>query len=80
MLSQAYELNNLIPNVDKIFYRMFCSPLTTKELRKGKDNGDDILLGNIFADKKVSVTNLGYKSLLETLILDPKKKHYKKVV
>lgn len=80
MLSQAYELNNLIPNVDKIFYRMFCSPLTTKESRKGKDNGDDILLGNIFADKKVSVTNLGYKSLLETLILDPKKKHYKKVV
>lgn len=38
------------------------------------------MLGNIFAQKQVSLTYFGYKSLLETLVLDPKKKHLKKVV
>jgi hypothetical protein len=49
-------------------------------MRKGKDIGEHILLGNIFADKKVSLTYFGYKSLLETLFLKPKKKHFEKVV
>jgi len=62
-----------------VFYRMFCSPITTKEQRKNNDNGN-ILYGNIFAEKEVSLTYFGYKSLLETLLLFPKKKHFKKVV
>jgi len=49
-------------------------------MRQGKDSSDHILLGNIFADKNVSLTYFGYKSLLETLVLHPKKKHFKKVV
>lgn len=60
---------------------MFCSPITTKEKRaNGRDSGEDLLFGNIFAEKKVPLTYFGYKSLLETLVLEPKKKHYKKVV
>jgi hypothetical protein len=77
LINSAYELNSLIPNVELLFYRMFSSPLTTKAERAG---GNDVLLGNIFAQKKVSVTYFGYKSLLETLVLDPKKKHLKKVI
>jgi hypothetical protein len=77
LINSAYELNSLIPNVELLFYRMFSSPLTTKAERAG---GEDVLLGNIFAQKKVSVTYFGYKSLLETLVLDPKKKHLKKVI
>ena len=77
LINSAYELNSLIPNVELLFYRMFSSPITTKAERAG---GEDVLLGNIFAQKKVSVTYFGYKSLLETLVLDPKKKHLKKVI
>lgn len=77
MVTQAYELNQLIPNIEMVFYRMFCSPITTKEQRK---NNEDILHGNIFAEKGISLTYFGYKSLLETLQLFPKKKHFKKVV
>ena len=38
------------------------------------------MLGNIFAEKKVGLTYFGYKSLLETLALQPKKKHFKKII
>ena len=79
MVNSAYDVNALIPNMEMVFYRMFCSPLTTKEDRKGKDK-DNVLHGNIFAQKKVSLTYFGYKSILETLVLHPKKKHLKKVV
>jgi hypothetical protein len=79
LINSAYELNALIPNAELLFYKMFCSPLTTKEERTGKDR-EDVLTGNIFAQKKVSLTYFGYKSLLETLVLDPKKKHLKKVI
>ena len=79
MVNSSYELNSLIPNIEKLFYRIFCSPLTTKDLRNGKDK-ENVLLGNLFAQKKVSLTYFGYKSLLETLVLDPKKKHLKKVI
>ena len=80
MVNSAYEINTLIPNIELVFYNMFCSPITTKEMRQGRDGSDNILLGNIFADKSVSVTYFGYKSLLESLMLQPKKKHFKKVV
>lgn len=64
-----------------VFYRMFTSPITTKEKRAdGKDSGENILYGNIFAEKEVPLTYFGYRSLLETLVLMPKKKHFKKVV
>lgn len=79
MVHSAYELNYLIPNIELLLYRMFCSPINTREARKGKDK-DDLLMGNIFAEKNVSMTNSGYRSLLETLALEPKKKHYKKIV
>jgi hypothetical protein len=80
MVNSSYELNGLIPNVEHLFYRMFCSPLSTKEERANGKDREDVLFGNIFAKKKVSLTYFGYKSLLETLALDPKKKHLKKVV
>jgi hypothetical protein len=51
MLTQAYDLNSLIPNVDMLFYRVFTSPITTAEQRKGHDTGDNLLIGNIFSDK-----------------------------
>ena len=63
-----------------LFYRMFTSPITTKEQRKGKDTNENLLIGNIFSEKNVSLSYFGYKSLLETLIIKPKKKHFKKVV
>lgn len=60
-----------------LFYRMFMSPETTKEERKAASS-EDILVGNIF--KNVPLTYFGYKSLLETLTLAPKKKHLKKLL
>ena len=48
LVNSSYELNSLIPNVEMLFYRMFCSPLATKEDRAGKDH-ENILYGNIFA-------------------------------
>ena len=80
LINSAYELNSLIPNVELLFYRMFCSPITTKADRAGGNDRENVLFGNIFAQKKVSVTYFGYKSLLESLVLDPKKKHLKKVI
>jgi uncharacterized protein YeeX (DUF496 family) len=80
LINSAYELNSLIPNAEKLFFNMFCSPLTTKEARAGGKDCENPLFGNIFADKGVSMTYLGYKSLLESLLLDPKKKHLKKVI
>ena len=80
LVNSSYELNALIPNVEMLFYRMFCSPLTTKAERAGGKDRENVLFGNIFAQKQVPLTYFGYKSLLETLVLDPKKKHLKKVV
>ena len=80
IVNSSYELNSLIPNIEMLFYKIFCSPLTNKDERRGKDVGENVLFGNIFADKKVSITYFGYRSLLETLMLEPKKKHFKKVL
>lgn len=79
MINSAYELNYLIPNIELLFYKIFCSPISTLEERQGNDK-EDLLVGNIFAKKKVGLTYFGYKSLLETLVLEPKKKHFKKVI
>lgn len=48
MVNSSYELNYLIPNIELIFYKLFCSPISTKEERKGRDI-EDPLFGNIFA-------------------------------
>lgn len=50
MINSSYELNSLIPNIEYLFYKIFCSPLTTKEDRKGNDR-ENVLYGNIFAQK-----------------------------
>ena len=67
----------MIPNVEYMFYKMFFSPLTTEDQRK--DN-EDLLAGNLFAQKQMQIHPLIYKNLLETLTLKPKKKHFKKLI
>ena len=47
MLNSTYELNDSIPNIELVFFKMFTSPLTTREARK-KNDQDDLLAGNIF--------------------------------
>jgi len=79
MINSAYQLNSHIPNIELVFYRIFCSPISTKELRKEKE-GDDILAGNIFAKEGINLGPSVYRSLLETVALHPKKKHFKKIV
>lgn len=76
MISNAYELNSWIPNVHMMLYRMFCMPKTTEKLRKEAD-GNDLLVGNIF-NNHLSIT--GYKSLLHSVLLTGKKKHFKKIL
>lgn len=49
MIHQSYELNHIIPNIEMLLYKMFCSPISTKEQR-GEDN-NNLLLGNLFAAK-----------------------------
>jgi hypothetical protein len=49
LINSAYELNTLIPNVELLFYKMFCSPITTKSDRAGGKDREDVLYGNIFA-------------------------------
>ena len=58
-------------------YNIFCSPIVTKELRKGNK---DLMDGNLFARDGMNLGNDFYRSLLETITLYPKKKHYKKIV
>ena len=62
--------------MELVFYRMFMSPITTKEDRKLAVS-ENLLHGNIFID---SVGETGYKSLIETLQVYPKKKHMKKLL
>jgi hypothetical protein len=37
MVHQSYELNHIIPNIEMLMYKMFCSPISTKEQRS-EDN------------------------------------------
>ena len=80
MINQAYELNEYIPNVELLLYKMFFSPITTRaERANGADRGD-LMLGNLFAGRKMRMHPEVYNSLLTTLSLNPKKKHFKKIV
>ena len=77
MIHQSYELNKYIPNIELLLYKMFCSPISTKEERKGEK---DLLIGNIFAQKGLQLPIDVYTSLLQTVTVLPKKKHFKKIV
>lgn len=76
MIQQAYTLNEYIPNIELLLFKMFTSPIRTQELRK---NDSNLLAGNIFAEKGFKLHEDVYKSLFETLTMRPKKKHFKKV-
>ena len=77
MISQAYELNQFIPNIELIIYKIFMSPITTEAERK---EASTLLAGNLFAEKNMKMHSLIYKNLLQTLTVRPKKKHFKKIV
>ena len=77
IINSAYELNEQIPNIELLFYKMFFSPVTTKEQRK---NAEDLLEGNIFCKDGINLPSQVYQSLLETMVLHPKKKHFKKLI
>ena len=61
MIHQNYQLNKDIPNIELLIYKMFCSPISTKEERKGVK---DLLTGNIFAAKGLQLPIDVYVSLL----------------
>ena len=77
MVHSAYELNDLIPNIELLMYKIFMSPQINKEKRK---QSTDLLEGNLFTQKDIDLDNDVYKSLLETIALNPKKKHLKKLI
>ena len=80
MINSAYELNDIIPNVEMVFYRMFVSPVSTYAERKQKD-GEDLLAGNLFHDLDgFKMPKQAYVSLLQSVALNPKKKHFKKIL
>lgn len=79
MINSAYQLNHIIPNVELVFYKIFCSPISTKAIRKEQES-TDLLAGNIFAQEGLNLGPSVYRSLLETVALHPKKKHFKKIV
>lgn len=79
MIKQPYELNDIIPNIEMLFFKMFCSPVTTKEIRKKSDR-ENLMAGNIFMLQDFNMPTDGYKSLLQTVSLHPKKKHLKKII
>mmetsp|Transcript_4313 Transcript_4313/g.7289 ORF Transcript_4313/g.7289 Transcript_4313/m.7289 type:complete len:464 (-) Transcript_4313:184-1575(-) len=90
MIEMAYKLNQIIPNPELQIYNIFSSPLLTFSTRKSERNsrleresldvGDKILMGNLFVQNKIPLRAPIYHSLLETLTVRPKKKHYKKLV
>lgn len=77
MINQAYELNALIPNIELLLFKMFVSPSMTKEARA---ESEDLLAGNIFVEKGFKLHDDACHSLLETVTMRPKKKHYKKII
>jgi len=80
MINSAYELNAVIPNIELLFFQMFVSPIKTKKERKGND-GDDLLTGNLFHELPgFKMPEQAYGSLLQSVALNPKKKHYKKIL
>ena len=79
MINSAYELNDIIPNIEFTFYKMFTSPITTKRLRSKSDKSD-LLAGNLFHDNGMQMPDQGYISLLQSVALNSKKKHFKKIL
>ena len=82
MINQAYALNEYIPNIELLLFKMFVSPIRTRDVRKeaeAKNKENSILIGNIFAEKGFNLHEDVYRSLLETLTMRPKKKHFKKL-
>lgn len=61
MINQAYELNQYIPNIELMLYKIFMSPLMTEAERK---ESSKLLTGNIFAEKQMKMHPLIYKNLL----------------
>ena len=78
----------MIPNSSQVLYNIFFTPLNTKNQRRIEteegvqhlDTGSNSLLGNLFAEKHMSLHPVLYDNLIETLTLHPKKKHYKKLI
>jgi hypothetical protein len=54
MINSAYEINDIIPNIELMFFKIFCSPITTKEARKAQDK-DNLLTGNLFAKEGIKL-------------------------
>lgn len=54
MLNSTYELNDIIPNIELLFYKMFISPISTKRQRKNGD-GDELLAGNLFHEQDMNM-------------------------
>lgn len=79
IINSAYELNKAIPNIEKMFYKIFFSPITTKEQRKQTDS-EFLLDGTLFCKDDIDLGPMVYRSLLETMALYPKKKHFKKIM
>jgi len=75
IVNSAYEVNDLIPNIELVLFKMFTSPLTTKEQRRG---ATDLLEGSLF--REVTLDPSVYESLLESVAMNPKKKHFKKII
>jgi len=79
LINSSYELNDIIPNIEMMMYRIFISPQLTKEARQKSEEGD-LLEGNLFCKENVNLGPAVYRSLLETMALYPKKKHFKKLI
>lgn len=60
IVNSAYEINDIIPNIELLLFKMFCSPISTKAERKEQDF-DDLLVGNLF--RGVELDPLVYQSL-----------------
>lgn len=78
MVTQSFELNELIPNIELLISKIFCSPYT--KINKDAADSKDLLANNLFAQKKVKLSPQVYESLLHTNIVRPKKKHFKKII
>ncbi len=51
--------------------------MSTAAIRKGNE---ELLAGNLFAREGLNLGCDVYRSLLETVALNPKKKHFKKII
>ena len=81
VVNSAYDLNHIIPNIELILFKMFTSPISTKGQRKASDS-EDLLAGNLFHSlgEDFKMPKQAYVSLLQSVALNPKKKHFKKIL